>query len=61
MGLKKSNYDDSIIWQKAHLVFKRYEETYLPVVCYNTIRFLLSLAGKCDLDVDQMNTGFFIE
>lgn len=48
----KRNCDGSIIQQKVCLVIKSYaqkksidyEETYAPVVCYNTIRVLLSLA-----------------
>lgn len=48
---------------KARLVVKGcsqkpgidYEETYAPVVRYNSIRYLLALSVRFDLDIDQMD------
>ena len=48
---------------KARLVIKGcaqkhgidYEETYSPVVRYTSIRFLLAIAAKYNLDIDQMD------
>jgi len=59
----KRDADGNIVRHKARLVIKGYaqkkgidyEETYSPVVRYNTIRVLLSLAAKEDLDIDQMD------
>lgn len=59
----KTNDKGEIIRFKARLVIKGYaqrkgsdyDETYAPVVRYTSIRFLLSLAAKYDLDIFQMD------
>lgn len=59
----KRGSDGSIQRYKARLVVKGcsqkpgvdYEEVYSPVVRYATIRYLMALAVKFDLDVDQMD------
>lgn len=60
---KKYNDHDNSIEYKARLVVKGcaqiagidYEETYSPVVKYSTIRYLLALAARDDLDIDHMD------
>jgi hypothetical protein len=59
----KRGPDGSVQRYKARLVVKGcsqkpgidYEEVYSPVVRYSTIRYLMALAVKFDLDVDQMD------
>lgn len=57
----KRDGDGVIVRHKARLVIKGcaqrrgidFEETFSPVVRYNTLRYLLSLAAHFDLDIDQ--------
>jgi len=59
----KRSSDGSIQRYKARLVVKGYaqqegidfQETYTPVVRYNTIRCLLTLAAKYNLDLDHLD------
>lgn len=59
----KTNEDGHIIRYKARLVAKGcsqkpgidYSETFSPVVRYNSIRFLMSLAVRYDLKIHQMD------
>src|SRR5688572_5737299 len=59
----KLKVDGTVDRYKARLVAKGcsqkpgidYEETYGPVVRYTSIRFLMALAAKYDLDIDQMD------
>lgn len=59
----KKDMAGNIIKYKARLVIKGcaqrsgidYSETYSPVVRYNSIRFLLAMAAKYDLEIDQMD------
>lgn len=59
----KSDSNGIINRHKARLVAKGcsqrqgidYKETFSPVVRYSSIRFLISLAAKYDLDIDQMD------
>lgn len=59
----KRGPDGSLERYKARLVVKGcsqkpgvdYEEVYAPVVRYSTIRYLMAVATKFDLDVDQMD------
>lgn len=59
----KYGSDGSIDRHKARLVVKGcaqrkgidYEETFSPVVRYDSIRFLIAMAAKLDLDIDQMD------
>lgn len=60
----KRNAAGEIIRHKARLVVKGfsqrkgidYQETFSPVVRYDSIRYLISLAVQYDLDIDQMDT-----
>lgn len=59
----KRNVDGTIALYKARLVIKGcaqrkgidYQETFSPVVRYSSIRFLLALAAKHDLQIYQMD------
>ena len=59
----KLKSDGTVERYKARLVAKGcsqkpgidYEETYSPVVRYTSIRLLMALAAKYDLDIDQMD------
>lgn len=59
----KRDSSGNVIRHKARLVVQGflqrkgidYEETYAPVIRYNSIRFLLALAVKFDLDLIQMD------
>lgn len=59
----KRDGDGAIERRKARLVIKGfaqrqgidYEETFSPVVRYNSLRYLLSLAAEFDLDIDQFD------
>jgi len=59
----KLKADGTVERYKARLVAKGcsqkpgidYEETYSPVVRYTSIRLLMALAAKYDLDIDQMD------
>lgn len=54
---------DGTIGYKARLVIKGcaqrkgidYEETYAPVVKYNTIRYLMAMAAQYDMDIEHMD------
>lgn len=61
----KTKTDDkgNILRHKARLVIKGcaqqkgidYEETFSPVVRYSSIRYLMALAARYDLEIDQMD------
>lgn len=59
----KRNNDGNIVRHKARLVIKGcaqrkgvdFEETYAPVVRYNSIRFLLAISAQMNLQIDQMD------
>lgn len=59
----KRDGDGAIVRHKARLVIKGcaqrhgidYEETFAPVVRYNSLRFLLSLAAQYNLDIEQLD------
>lgn len=59
----KRDSTNKIIRHKARLVIKGcaqrkgidYAETYAPVVRYTSIRYLMSMAAKFDLQIDQMD------
>lgn len=59
----KRNSSGEVVRKKARLVIKGfsqrkgvdYKETFSPVVRYNSIRYLMSMAVQYDLDIDQMD------
>lgn len=59
----KRDVNGSVLRHKARLVIQGflqrkgidYEETFSPVIRYNSIRFLLALSAKFDLDLSQMD------
>lgn len=59
----KRDGDGAIVRHKARLVIKGYaqrygidyKETFSPVVRYNSLRYLLSLAAQYDLDIEQLD------
>lgn len=60
---EKKDAEGNVVRHKARLVIQGflrrkgidYEETYSPVIRYNSIRLLLALAAKFDLDTEQMD------
>jgi len=59
----KRNANGEIVRYKARLVVKgctqkkglEYEETYAPVIRYNSLRYLFGLAARYDLDIDHLD------
>lgn len=59
----KLDSEGCIVRYKARLVIKGYaqrrfydfDETYSPVLCYTSLRYLLAMAVEHDLDIDQMD------
>lgn len=59
----KRNADGIVVRHKARLVIKGfsqskgidYDETFSPVVRYSSVRFLMAMAAKYDLDIQQMD------
>lgn len=60
---KKFNQNGEVERFKARLVVKGcsqregldYNETFSPVIRYETVRFLIAMAAKFDLQIDQMD------